>query len=823
MTEAPERTIRKFNPGVFQSDEEVMAQFVVRNRELETVLEVLRGNIDAPSCQHTLVVAPRGRGKTMLLARAAAELRTDARFREALLPVRFMEESLEVFTIGDFWLEALFYLAKECADRNPELSRELEETHAALVRDWRDSGIADRARVALLDASERLGIRLVLMVENLQGLTEDVDRDFGWQLRQSLQTDPEIMLLATATSRFEGLDDAEEPFFELFRVLKLGPLSTAECQRLWRVVSGDSRDEREMRALEILTGGSPRLLVIVAEFARHRSLPQLLEELVTLIDDHTEYFRGHMEALPKTERRVYLAVADLWRPSSTREVADRAQMDVRATSALLGRLVGRGAVTAKGNRRSRRYVASEPLYCIYYKLRRQRDEVAVVQGLIRFMVAFYSRKELASMFGALMADLAAIPSFRDAFLRAAREDADIGEIAPGMAATTYRELRRRHGNGADPETLIRVASELLGIGSKLGESGEERLSIEYSDEVIRRFESVSVPECRVSVAMAFFNKATARQSMGDTQGALAGFGEVVGRYRHLDMPEIEECVGMALLNKGFLHGRLEETEAAIGAYDECVRRFGATAVPGLRVCVAMSLLNKGSTLAPDAMDAALATWDQLVERCVDDDLPDVQVQVASAFVKKAGSAMIRGAGATAVSTCDEAVSRYGSSEHVDVQREVAFALEIKAVAQNQIGRAQEALDTSDALVRRFGDIVDKHGIPIRWRAMGTKAHALLLQGDETAALDVFSAICGELDPGNGTMIHKVVWDTIGLIADGASPDRFADVLADAAEQSDTLLPLLAALRKLAGQSMRVPEEMSRVADDVIQEIDARRR
>ena len=130
MNSSPERQIRKFNPGTFQSDEEVIAQFVVRNRELGVVLEVLRGNIDSPSCQHILVVAPRGRGKSMLLARVAAGLRADAAFSETLLPVRFMEESQEVFNIADFWLETLFHLARECATSHPELTRELRATHA---------------------------------------------------------------------------------------------------------------------------------------------------------------------------------------------------------------------------------------------------------------------------------------------------------------------------------------------------------------------------------------------------------------------------------------------------------------------------------------------------------------------------------------------------------------------------------------------------------------------------------------------------------------------------------------------------------------------
>ena len=59
MSESQGRIIRTRNPGMLQSDEEVREQFVVREQELATVLEVLRGNIDADSCQHTLIVAPQ--------------------------------------------------------------------------------------------------------------------------------------------------------------------------------------------------------------------------------------------------------------------------------------------------------------------------------------------------------------------------------------------------------------------------------------------------------------------------------------------------------------------------------------------------------------------------------------------------------------------------------------------------------------------------------------------------------------------------------------------------------------------------------------------
>ena len=423
--------IRKFNPGTFQSDEEVIRQFVVRKPKLGIVMDILRGNVDSASCQHVLVVAPRGRGKSMLLARVAAGIRSDLELAERLLPIRFMEESQEIFNLADFWIESLFYLAREGKAYDPELARELQDSHDDLAAGWRGEDLEERARATVLEAADRLGRKLVLMVENLQALCGHVDDDFGWKLRGALQSEPQIIMLATATSRFKGLDDAREPFFELFRIIRLEPLDTGECRRLWQMVSSDAVSEREIRPLQILTGGSPRLLVIMGDFARHRSLRQLMEELVRLIDEHTEYFRGHLEVFAKTERRIYLAVIDLWQPSTTGEIAARARMDVRGVSALLGRLVERGAVLVEGAGRRRMYAAAERLYSIYYKLRRERDEAAVVRNLIHFMAVFYNETELDEWSRSLILEAAQWPAIRDGLMQATAESPQIGRIFSG--------------------------------------------------------------------------------------------------------------------------------------------------------------------------------------------------------------------------------------------------------------------------------------------------------------------------------------------------------------------------------------------------------
>ena len=384
--------VRKFNPGVLQSDEEVVAQFVIRQREFGILMDVLRGNIASSPCQHMLVVAPRGRGKTMMLARVAAELRSNEVLRREFLPVRFMEESYEVFDLADFWLDVLLYLAPEVACHDAEAADQLRQAHAEFSRRPPGAEVEESARTVALETARRLGRKLVLMVENCQSLFDDVDDRFGWGLRKTLQTEPNVMFLGTATVRMAALTDVEAPFYEFFRTLLLAPLPLSECRVVWEAVSGETRSEREIRPLQILTGGDPRLLVVVAGLSRHRSLRELLQELVALIDDHTEYFRSHLDHLGKTERRVYVALIDLWRPSTTAEIAARARQDVRATSSLLGRLVKRGAISYEGKGQKRLYQATQPLYSIYYKLRRQRDEAAVVQWLVHWMVACFAQR-----------------------------------------------------------------------------------------------------------------------------------------------------------------------------------------------------------------------------------------------------------------------------------------------------------------------------------------------------------------------------------------------------------------------------------------------
>ena len=833
MNEPPVPTIRKFNPGLFQSDRDVIEQFVVRHHELDAVLDVLRGNVEALSCQHVLIVAPRGRGKTMLLARAAAELRTDEQLSARLLPVRFMEESHEIFHLADFWLETLFYLAREVAGPDPDLSRELRDTHADLKSRWRERELADRARAAVLEAAERLHRRLVLMVENLQTLCESVDDDFGWGLRQALQSEPRIVLVATATSRFEALEDARQPFFELFRAIPLRPLNTEDCQRLWQAAGGGDRSAWSIRPLEILTGGSPRLLVIVAGFARHRSLRQLMDELVTLIDDHTEYFRSHLEGLARTERRVYLAAIDLWRPATPSEIAARAALDVRIVSTMLGRLVERGAITAEGSGRKRLYAAAERLYCVYYKLRRERDEAAVVQGLIRFMAVFYGDEELKELSGPLLLEAARFPAFHEGIERALAEMSDMERTRANvfMSPVFLREGRRaieegdRQARESGDEALelrsrVASASALVNKSFAQGRLGDAEAVVKTCDEVVDRFGTDETPELRSQIAWAMVNKAVAQRQIGDAEAAVKICDEVIDRFGADEAPELRSQIALAMVNKSFVQGQLGDAEAAVKTCDEVVDRFGADETPELRSQIAWAMVNKGfvqNRLGDTG--AAIKTWNEVVDRFGADETPRPRLQVVMALANKGLAQMQHGDAEAAIVTWDEFIERYGADETPELRSQVASVLLCKGSMQTAAGRPEDALRACEELERRLDTLTSDEAPVFRWLTAWVQIEALLTMGRREAAVDAFRTAYHLFDPENEEMMGEMLETVLEIIAAGFPERDLVGVLLEDHGKADALTPLLVALRQRAGESVRAPAEVLEVAGDIRRRID----
>ena len=760
-------TTRKNNPG-FLSDEEIIASFCVRTSELTSLVEMLR-ECTGNSNPHQLVIGPRGSGKTSLLRRVAAEVRREDALSDSFFPIVFAEESYEVATAGEFWLECLSRLAVQAPHREggPDLHRTYDELRT--IRD--DQTLENRCLGTLLDFSDREGKRLVLMVENLNMMFGDMaDQDAGWRLRKILQTEPRIILLASATSRFDQIDHPDQALYDLFRVLRLRPLDRQECAVLWKTVSGHDARPETIRSLQILTGGDPRLVVIVARFGAGRSFRNLMANLLDLVDDHTEYFKGHIELLPPQERRVYLALADLWKPATTKEITDRARLETSKCSAQLTRLVERGIVeVAGGTARRKQYYLTQRLYNIYYLLRRPRGPDRLVEALIRFMEAFYAPHELGDI-GVEMAReagnfdgemrrlhqtalvrllaLPALAEHRDSLLTVIPPD--LSEVfAQGLMSPDGAQLELA-GTGATPHQADHlygevkaseetVARELIEKGRTFRRLQRPKDALAICDEVVQRFGASEALALRGMVAVALVSKGEIFWELQRPKDALVICDEIIRRFGASETPVLREAVATALVNKGAALSALQRPEAVLATYDEVMQRFGAGKTPPLREAVATALVNKGEIFWElQRLEDALATYDEVVRRFGASKTPALLKWVATALVNKGAALGALRRPAAVLATYDEVIRRFGTSKAPVLREAVATALVNKGAALTALQRQEDALVICDEVIRRFG--ASKAPALLKWVAIalvnkGTALGTLQRQEDALTTYD----------------------------------------------------------------------------------------
>ena len=746
------RKIKKYNPG-FLTDQELVDSFCVRTGEFALLVETLREST-GNSNPHAIVIGPRGSGKTTLLLRVAAEVRRNSALQAAWFPVVFPEESYGISSCGEFWLQCLFNLAQQAPGKEdePDLHRTYEELLA--VQD--DRLLADLALAAILDFATTQGKRLLLLVENLNSLFNEIGEPrVGWELRKTLQCESRIFLLGSATSRFAEIDNSKRALYDLFQVHTLKRLDTEACATLWRNVSERDIAPRAIRSLEILTGGNPRLLSIVAEFGSRLSFRELMDDLLGLVDDHTEYFRSHLEGLGAQERRVYLALATLWKPSTASQVSAMARLSASHCSALLKRLVDRGEVIRSGGTpRRREYYLAERMYNIYHLLRRGRGTNQVVEALVRFMTAFYSEPELADIFRRITAEASSVDeAMRNTLERALKllpaATSPAGE-AEGLqatfganAATSRVGVKKRPGR--DPDSRESRASELAakvtdllgnqeyeqvitacneigallrGVGTTggarqaadalsvksvaLAEMGRAEEAVVVCDEILSRFGIDDAPHLTKTMSTVLANKATLLGRLNRPQEVVAASEAFAERYDQADSPATEKQRSQVLFNRGVALVELGQPSRARAVFDEVIARFGPSSSvevyePVARALVGKSALLEAQGLAVEACDG----YDGVIKRFGDSRLPGVVDAVATAMLRKGGALVEREEFRDAL-VCFEAVpERFEGDASPEMAGHLATAQSNRAAMLDLLDRPREAQEAYDTLIRRL--------------------------------------------------------------------------------------------------------------------------
>jgi DNA-binding transcriptional ArsR family regulator len=407
-TPAPRRAspVRIYNPATL-GRADLIGQFVVRERVLGDLLRRVREADGTKLPQHQLIVGARGMGKTTLLTRLRYALEDDEALRARTVPLVFPEEQFGVKDLGTFWRNALDSLADalELRGRAEEV-RTLEAEAAGLPESGPADVRAEQAFVLLERHATRTGAVFVLLVDNIGLVFDRIGEQAEWSLRKTLSSCRRIVLVAGSPSSLPETTEYGKAFYDYFALHLLEPLTLDESRALLLRLAERSEsptlrasidaDEARLRTLRLLTGGSPRALVVLFTILAQDESLELTEQIDRLLDSVTPYYKDLVESLPAQAQIVLDALAKRWDPTIAAELAQDTGLEVQVISSQLVRLERAGLVakeTVPGVARTA-FTVAERLLNVWYLMRSSRRVRQRVEWLVRFLGLLYAPNQL---------------------------------------------------------------------------------------------------------------------------------------------------------------------------------------------------------------------------------------------------------------------------------------------------------------------------------------------------------------------------------------------------------------------------------------------
>ena len=389
------KAISRFTPSIMPA-ERLESLFVVRHHILDNIMSSVKELGATPSPHHTLLVGPRGSGKTHLISLVY--------HRSAHLVEQGRCERLRIAWLPEDPWTIVSY------------SRLLAAILERLSPDAELNGVDEAELDARLRITSREDGPILVLMENVDRILEALG-DLGQQrFRNLLQTESGILIIGSTTVLDRTLSDHAYPFFGFFDTIRLKPFSPAQARDMLRALAKESGNEDLANALEgdgararihtiaHLAGGQPRLWALLGSALTVDELNDLTNLLLNRFDDLTPFFQEQLARLSPQQRLVVAELAAADRPLAVKELAGRIGANQRSAAKTVSDLTDRGWLEPVStifanllDRRRTYYELAEPLARLAFQIKESRGEPLPL--IIDFLVSWFDADQLRSSNG----------------------------------------------------------------------------------------------------------------------------------------------------------------------------------------------------------------------------------------------------------------------------------------------------------------------------------------------------------------------------------------------------------------------------------------
>ena len=370
-------TIRPFTPAQ-ESAEDLDRRTVGRDQLLAILDERLRLAATTRTRQHTLLVGPRGSGKTHLIEVALYRALSQPDVADRLVVARAAEDVVGITSY-------------------PDLLRELAQSLGLSVGDERDPGALEHTLIGA--AGDRT---LVLVIENLDRVFRSIDVAGQSELRAWVETSGRVFILAATPTLFPAIRDRGKPWFGGFMETPVGKLTADQGRELLIHLAserGDNdlvdslhsdRGKARIQAVSLLTAGSPRLWMVLSDCLDVESLDELIPAVEGLVEGLVPYYQSLLWDLSDTQQAIVRQLAEGSSAAMTAaEIAVKIGRSQQTVSKALGllresRWVNDEKLPEGHDQRTTWYALSEPMLRHHFQWRATKGEpLRLIVDLLR--------------------------------------------------------------------------------------------------------------------------------------------------------------------------------------------------------------------------------------------------------------------------------------------------------------------------------------------------------------------------------------------------------------------------------------------------------
>jgi len=368
--------IRHFSPQ--RSRPEDLEKILVQRETLLTdSVAKLRASVLTPAKHHLLFVGPRGSGKTNMVALIQHRLSNQPDLTDRLR-IAWLNEDETSTT----FLKFLIRIYRALAARYPaEFTLSIQTDVLGRTSD-EALRILSEAFLRQLDTHT-----CVVLVENLDALFDTMPEGELRIWRAFVQNNAVIATVGTAQTLFAGVSKRDHPFFGFFDTHHLPPLSPEDARDLLKKLTllgqidqgkeelliylDSPKGRARLGAIHHLTGGSPRLYLILADFLTRETLDTLVPAFEKMVDQQlTPYYQERLRWLSTQQREIVEYLCQGRHPIvPVKTIAEALFAEHSTIASQLKKLKDMGYVVARPRGREVYYELAEPLMRLSFQVK----------------------------------------------------------------------------------------------------------------------------------------------------------------------------------------------------------------------------------------------------------------------------------------------------------------------------------------------------------------------------------------------------------------------------------------------------------------------